>query len=70
MEVRNTDGRLNSDEAHSNHSRAVEQLHPAWKNLIVLCEKIGFGELERLKIQHGLPVAADTVLKKIRFGPP
>jgi hypothetical protein len=42
-------------------------LHPAWLSLIRFCHDLGFGEIERLKIQDGLPVSAEVVRKKIRW---
>ena len=43
------------------------RLHPAWLSLIRFCRDLGFGEIERLKIQDGLPVSAEVVRKKIRW---
>ena len=42
-------------------------LHPAWQALIRLCRDMGHGEIERIKIQDGLPVTAEVVRKKIRW---
>jgi hypothetical protein len=42
-------------------------LHPAWLSLIRFCHDLGFGEIETLKIQDGLPVSAEVVRKKIRW---
>ena len=42
-------------------------LHPAWQALIRFCREIGHGEIERIKIQDGLPVSAEVVTKKIRW---
>ena len=42
-------------------------LHPAWLALIRFCHDLGFGEIERLKIQDGLPVSAEVVRKKVRW---
>lgn len=42
-------------------------LHPAWLSLIRFCRDLGFGEIESLKIQDGLPVSAEVVRKKIRW---
>ena len=33
-----------------------EQLHPAFYRLAEICEKLGFGTIERLEVQNGLPV--------------
>ena len=41
--------------------------HPAWQSLIRFCREMGHGEIERLKIQDGLPVSAEIVRKKIRW---
>ena len=67
MEVRNTDGKPKNDEAHSNHSAAVEHLHPAWQVLIRYCEKLQFGELEKISIQNGLPMTVEVVRTKMRL---
>ena len=42
-------------------------IHPSWLALIELCRDLGHGEIERLSIQDGLPVLAETVKKKVRF---
>ncbi|MEW5979972.1 MAG: hypothetical protein AB1898_29600 [Acidobacteriota bacterium] len=42
-------------------------VHPSWLALIKLCRELGHGEIERLSIQDGLPVLAETVRKKCRF---
>ena len=42
-------------------------IHTNWSDFITLCEKLGFGEIENLKIQNGLPIVAEVVKKKINF---
>ena len=42
-------------------------IHSSWLALIELCRDLGHGEIERLSIQDGLPVLAETVKKKVRF---
>ena len=42
-------------------------LHPAWQALIRFCREVGYGEIERIRIQDGLPVSAEVVTKKIRW---
>ena len=42
-------------------------LHTNWSEFISLCEQLGFGEIENLKIQNGLPIVAEVVKKKIIF---
>jgi len=43
------------------------RLHPAWAAFINYCADLGFGEIEKLKIQDGLPMIAESVKKKIHF---
>jgi hypothetical protein len=45
----------------------MEDLHPTWQALIRFCRDLGHGEIERIKIQDGLPVSAEVVKKKIRW---
>ena len=42
-------------------------LHPNWHEFIRQCEKLGFGEIYMIKIQDGLPMAAEVIKKRIRF---
>jgi hypothetical protein len=44
-------------------------MHPAWLRLIRYCAELGHGEIEKLKIQDGLPMAAEVATKKIKFSP-
>lgn len=43
------------------------RIHPVWYAFIRFCEELRYGEIERLKIQDGLPMAAEEVKKKIKF---
>ena len=43
-------------------------LHPAWAAFIKYCERLSHGEIERLKIQDGLPVIAEITTQKVKFG--
>ncbi len=43
------------------------RIHPAWNSFIKYCESLGYGEIEKLKIQDGLPMLAEEVKKKIKF---
>jgi hypothetical protein len=43
------------------------RIHPAWYSFIKYCEKLRFGEIERLKIQDGIPMIAEEVKRKIKF---
>jgi len=44
-------------------------LHAAWLAFVAFCQELRHGEIERLKIQDGLPVLAEVTKKKIKFGP-
>lgn len=44
-----------------------ESLHPAWRAFIQYCSQMRHGEIERLCIQDGLPVLAETTRKKVKF---
>ncbi len=43
------------------------RIHPAWCSFIKYCESLGFGEIDKLKIQDGLPVIAEKVSSKVKF---
>jgi hypothetical protein len=43
------------------------RVHPAWCSFIRYCESLRYGEIERLKIQDGLPVMAEEVRSKVKF---
>lgn len=42
-------------------------LHPAWLAFVRFCRDMQFGEIENLKIQDGLPVAAEITRKRVKF---
>jgi len=42
-------------------------LPAAWREFIRYCRELRHGEIERLSIQDGLPVLAETTRKKIKF---
>jgi len=44
------------------------QLRPPWRHFLRFCEELQHGEIEKLKIQDGLPVLAEVTKKKIKFG--
>jgi hypothetical protein len=43
-------------------------VHPAWRAFLRFCSELKHGEIERLKIQDGLPVLAEVTKKKVKFG--
>jgi hypothetical protein len=47
--------------------RSATELHPAWQAFIQYCRELDHGEIERVKIQNGLPVSAEVTRKKIRW---
>lgn len=44
------------------------EIHSAWLVFVRFCQELKHGEIERLKIQDGLPVLAEVTKKKIKFG--
>ncbi len=40
-----------------------------WALFVRYCAELGHGEIEKLKIQDGVPVMAELTTKKVRFGP-
>lgn len=48
---------------------ARNELHPSWQAFIEYCFELKHGEIERLKIQDGLPVLAELTKKKVKFAP-
>jgi hypothetical protein len=50
-------------------ARTSAGVHPAWLRLMRFCAELGHGEIEKLKIQDGLPMAAEVTRRKIKFSP-
>lgn len=42
-------------------------IHPAWVALIRHCQAMGHGEIERIKIQDGVPVLIEKSVEKIKL---
>jgi hypothetical protein len=61
------------DETSNRENRAKPTasggLPPGWRAFIRFCQQLRYGEIERLRIQDGVPVIAETVQKKIKFPP-
>ena len=68
MEVGKTNGGANGSQARCASDAAREHLHPAWKDFIGYCQELQFGEVEKLKIQNGVPMMAEVTTRKIKFG--
>lgn len=43
------------------------ELPSAWRAFVSYCQELGHGEIEKLKIQDGLPVMAEVTRQKIKF---
>lgn len=54
---------------HRLEDRAVSAIHPTWQRLMRYCADLGHGEIEKLKIQDGLPMTAEVTTRKIKFSP-
>lgn len=59
----------NSELSNLTGSRSDGHLHPAWRTFLRFCDELQHGEIERLKIQDGLPVLAEVTKKKVKFAP-
>lgn len=53
-------------ELHRTNKQSLK-LHPAWIALIRHCQEIGFGEIERIKIQSGIPVLVEKSTQRIKL---
>ena len=42
-------------------------LNRGWERFIAFCQTLGHGEIEKLKVQDGVPMMAETVTKKVKF---
>ncbi len=51
----------------TSEARTSASVHPAWQRLMRYCAELGHGEIEKLKIQDGLPMAAEVTTKKVKF---
>lgn len=38
-----------------------------WRHFVRFCEELQHGEIEKLKIQDGLPILAEVTKKKVKF---
>ena len=42
-------------------------IHPAWIRLIQHCQAMGHGEIERIRIQDGVPVLIEKSVERIKL---
>ncbi len=55
-----------SEDYELSHCRLI-RIHHIWYSFIKYCEELEYGEIEKLKIQDGLPMLAEEVKKKVKF---
>lgn len=57
-------------ESASSGSHSVSEVVPSkqWQAFIAFCRELGHGEIQVLKIQDGLPMLAEKVVEKVKFG--
>lgn len=48
-------------------SPSAPAVDPAWQQLMRYRAELGHGEIEKLKIQDGLPMAAEVTTRKVKF---
>jgi hypothetical protein len=53
----------------ASENRTGSAVHPSWLRLMRYCAELGHGEIEKLKIQDGLPMAAEVTTRKVKFSP-
>lgn len=51
----------------SGASQPRSGLHPAWLALIRHCMEMGYGEIERIRIQDGVPVLIEKSIERIKL---
>jgi hypothetical protein len=49
------------------HGMTNNGLCSAWWHFVRFCEELQHGEIEKLKIQDGLPILAEVTKKKVKF---
>jgi hypothetical protein len=50
------------------HSMSEAVPSKQWQAFIAFCRELGHGEIQVLKIQDGVPVLAEKVIEKVKFG--
>jgi len=58
---------VNDDRKTGPNGKTVQLISEEWARLIRFCQQLGHGEIEKLKIQDGVPVIADIVHEKVKF---
>ena len=57
-------------ESTSSGRHSMSEVVPSkqWQAFIAFCCELGHGEIQVLKIQDGVPVLAEKVIEKVKFG--
>ncbi|HKU22376.1 MAG TPA: hypothetical protein VJQ50_15255 [Terriglobales bacterium] len=58
---------MSYERKHEDGKKVVQLISEEWARLIRFCQQLGHGEIEKLKIQDGVPVIADVVREKVKF---
>ena len=58
---------MNDERKSAANGKSVHMISEEWARLIRFCQQLGHGEIEKLKIQDGVPVIADIVHEKVKF---
>jgi len=58
---------VNDERRTGVNGKPVQLISEEWVRLIRFCQQLGHGEIEKLKIQDGVPVIADIVHEKVKF---
>jgi len=66
-DMQNQNQVLKSPAARTDKNSPEDSLHPAWRAFVQYCLRLRHGEIERLKIQDGLPVIAEVTRHKVKF---
>jgi hypothetical protein len=58
---------VNDERKTVSNGKSVQSISEEWARLIRFCQQLCHGEIEKLKIQNGVPVIADIVHEKVKF---
>jgi hypothetical protein len=58
---------VNYERKSEQTGKVMQRISDEWARLIEFCQQLGYGEIEKLKIQDGVPVIADIVREKVKF---
>ncbi len=60
-------GRNVKEQRKTRVQHATVGIHPAWIALIRHCQAMGHGEIERIRIQDGVPVLIEKSVERIKL---